>query len=52
MPPKYRNRLLAISGLIDNIAITKIGVVTKKCEVFIQTNKGNLDLPHGFEHFR
>ena len=52
MPPKYRNRLLAIKGLIGNIAITKIGVVTRKQAVFIQTSKGNLDLPHGFEHFR
>lgn len=52
MPPKYRKRLLAINGLIGNIAITKIGVVTKKHEVFIQTSEGNLDLPHGFEHFR
>jgi thiamine-monophosphate kinase len=49
--PTHRGRLRAVRSHLGNLAVTKIGVVTKGREVVLETDKGIQPLPAGFEHF-
>ncbi len=50
--PSLRGRLRAVRGLVGDLPITRIGVVTKDTRVILRGKSGDRDLPHGFEHFR
>jgi thiamine-monophosphate kinase len=49
--PSQRGRLRAVRSHLGNLAITKIGVVTKVLDVVLETDTGKRELPAGFEHF-
>ena len=50
--PKLRGRLKAVRRQAGDLAITRIGTVTKGSDVLIKTSAGDRELPAGFEHFR
>jgi thiamine-monophosphate kinase len=50
--PSQRGRLRAVRSHVGNLAITKIGVVTKGRDVVLETDSGPRELPTGFEHFK
>jgi thiamine-monophosphate kinase len=50
--PSHRGRLRAVRSHVANLAITKIGVVTKGRDVVLTTAAGEQELPRGFEHFK
>jgi hypothetical protein len=41
-----------VRGLVGDVPITKIGVVTKGRELVLRTSAGDGELPAGFEHFK
>jgi thiamine-monophosphate kinase len=49
--PTHRGRLRAVRSHVGDLAITKIGVVTKERDVVLETQAGKQELPQGFEHF-
>jgi thiamine-monophosphate kinase len=50
--PTQRGRLRAVRSHVGNLAITRIGVVSRGGEVVLQTDAGGRELPAGFEHFK
>jgi thiamine-monophosphate kinase len=50
--PAQRGRLRAVRRLLGNLAITRIGVVTKERNLVLKTPTGERELPQGFQHFR
>ena len=50
--PAQRGRLRAVRGLLGDLPITRIGVVTKGRDLVLRTSAGLRELPAGFEHFR
>ncbi|MEO8071356.1 MAG: thiamine-phosphate kinase [Acidobacteriota bacterium] len=51
--PSHRGRLRAVRQQLGDLALTKIGVVTKAQELRITAADGtSLEMPPGFEHFR
>ena len=51
-PPTRRGRLRTVARQCGDVAITKIGTVTKSRDLVLRTPGGNRELPAGFEHFR
>ncbi len=50
--PAHHGRLRTVLRYIGDLAVTKIGVVTKDRQLVLRTSEGNRSLPEGFEHFR
>jgi thiamine-monophosphate kinase len=50
--PTHRRRLRAVTQLVGDLPITKVGTVTRDRRVVVRTPQGDRDLPAGFEHFR
>jgi len=50
--PAHRRRLRAVTRLMGDLPITKVGTVTRDRRVVVRTPQGDRDLPAGFEHFR
>lgn len=50
--PSQRGRLRSVRRHVGDLALTKIGVVTKDRQLVLRTPAGNRELPEGFEHFR
>jgi thiamine-monophosphate kinase len=49
--PAHRGRLRAVRSHLGDLSITKIGVVTRRRDVVLETATGRQELPRGFEHF-
>jgi thiamine-monophosphate kinase len=50
--PAYRGRLRGVRSQLGDLAITRIGVVTKDRELLVREETGLTPLPSGYEHFR
>lgn len=50
--PSLRGRLRGVKNGLGDLAITKIGVVTKEAGVVIRDASGSRSLPGGYEHFK
>jgi thiamine-monophosphate kinase len=50
--PAQRGRLRAVRQSIGDLAVTRIGTVTKERKVVLKTPDGEQQLPEGFEHFK
>jgi thiamine-monophosphate kinase len=48
----HLGRLRDVRQRLGGLSITKIGVVTKDCQLSIRTEAGQRQLPQGFDHFR
>jgi thiamine-monophosphate kinase len=50
--PKQAGRLRAVRRHLGDLPITRIGVVTRAPRVFVKDERGERELPEGYEHFR
>jgi thiamine-monophosphate kinase len=50
--PTHRGRLKSLLHQRGDLAVTKIGMVTKDVRLVLRTASGDRTLPEGFEHFR
>jgi len=50
--PSQRGRLRGVTRQLGQLAMTKIGVVTKGRDVLLAEAAGTRDLPQGFDHFQ
>jgi thiamine-monophosphate kinase len=50
--PAHQGRLRGARRLLGDLAITRIGVVTRERRVVLRSASGTHELPEGFEHFR
>lgn len=50
--PSMRGRLRSVRRLTGDVAVTRIGTVTRSRELVLRTRAGDRELPAGFEHFR
>ena len=50
--PKLAGRLRAVRRHLGDLPITRIGVVTQGTRVLVKDDRGERDLPEGYEHFR
>ena len=50
--PSHKGRLRGVRKQLGNLPITRIGVVTKACELLVREAGRDRELPPGFEHFR
>jgi thiamine-monophosphate kinase len=50
--PKLAGRLRAVRRHLGDLPITRIGVVTRGTRVLVKDDRGERDLPEGYEHFR
>ena len=50
--PAQRGRLRGVRRQLGQLAMTKIGVVTKGRDVLLAEAAGTRELPQGFDHFQ
>ena len=50
--PRQAGRLRAVRRLLGDLPITKIGVVTRAPRLLVRDERGERELPEGYEHFR
>ena len=50
--PSQRGRLRSVRRQLGDLAITKIGVVTRSRDVLLTGDGPARELPHGYEHFQ
>ena len=50
--PPLAGRLRAVRRLLGDLPITKIGVVTRAPRLLVKDERGERELPEGYEHFR
>ena len=50
--PKQAGRLRAVRRHLGDLPITRIGVVTKSPRLVVKDERGERELPEGYEHFR
>lgn len=50
--PAHRGRLRHVRQRLGELAVTRIGVVTRSCELVVQEGGTTRQIPSGFEHFR
>jgi thiamine-monophosphate kinase len=50
--PAQRGRLRTVLRQLGDLRVTRIGVVTKACDVLLRGASGPRQLPPGYEHFR
>ena len=50
--PRQAGRLRAVRRLLGDLPITKIGVVTRAPRLLVKDERGERELPEGYEHFR
>jgi thiamine-monophosphate kinase len=50
--PTQRGRLRGVLKQLGDLAVTKIGVVTKGSDLLLRDERGIRELPRGYEHFR
>ncbi len=50
--PKQAGRLRAVRRYLGDLPITRIGVVTRAPRLIVKDERGERELPEGYEHFR
>jgi thiamine monophosphate kinase len=50
--PAQRKRLASVHRAVGDLAVTRIGTVTKGSSLLIHAEGGDRELPEGYEHFR
>jgi thiamine-monophosphate kinase len=50
--PRQAGRLRAVRRLLGDLPITRIGVVTRAPRLVVKDERGERELPEGYEHFR
>jgi thiamine-monophosphate kinase len=50
--PRQAGRLRAVRRQLGDLPITRIGVVTRAPRLLVKDERGERDLPEGYEHFR
>jgi len=50
--PKQAGRLRAVRRLLGDLPITRIGVVTRAPRLLVKDERGERELPEGYEHFK
>jgi len=50
--PKQAGRLRAVRRYLGDLPITRIGIVTRAPRLIVKDERGERELPEGYEHFR
>ena len=50
--PKQAGRLRAVRRYLGDLPITRIGIVTRRPRLIVKDERGERELPEGYEHFR